>query len=142
MPPARKSDKELLAALEASMGNVSAAARALGYTRRRVEQRIAKSPQLQEARNDLRESMTDNAESALNRAILQGEAWAVCFYLKCQGKKRGYIERTEVQQETRVTVSSMESMTDDELVAIVREEQTSRGGRRVAEEEAQPNRPD
>lgn len=142
MPPARKSDKELLAALEASMGNVSAAARALGYTRRRVEQRIAKSPLLQEARNDLRESMTDNAESALNRAILLGEAWAVCFYLKCQGKKRGYIERTEVQQETRVTVSSMESMTDDELVAIVREEQASRGGRRVAEEEAKPNRPD
>jgi len=136
MPQARKTDKQLLAALEASMGNVSAAARALGYTRRRVEQRIAKSPKLQEAKNDLRESMTDNAESALNRAILQGEAWAVCFYLKCQAKNRGYVERTEVQQTTKVTVSSLESMTDDELVAIVREEQAGRSSKPVTPEEA------
>jgi hypothetical protein len=27
--------------------------------------------------------------------VLAGEPWAVCFYLKCQAKDRGYIERTE-----------------------------------------------
>jgi len=39
--------------------------------------------------------MCDNAESALNRAVINGEAWAVCFTLKTQGKDRGYIERTQ-----------------------------------------------
>lgn len=38
----------------------------------------------------------DVAESALWRAILEGESWAVCFYLKTQGKARGYVERQEV----------------------------------------------
>lgn len=41
--------------------------------------------------------MCDNAESALNRAVINGEAWAVCFTLKTQAKDRGYVER--VQQE-------------------------------------------
>jgi len=39
--------------------------------------------------------MLDNAESVLYKAVLNGEAWAVCFFLKCQGKSRGYIERQE-----------------------------------------------
>ena len=37
----------------------------------------------------------DLAESALKRAVLAGEGWAVCFALKCQGKNRGYVERVE-----------------------------------------------
>jgi hypothetical protein len=28
--------------------------------------------------------------------VLKGEAWAVCFFLKCQARERGYVERTEV----------------------------------------------
>jgi hypothetical protein len=42
-----------------------------------------------------RERMTDVAEMALFDAIKEGEGWAVCFYLKTQGKERGYIERHE-----------------------------------------------
>jgi hypothetical protein len=40
--------------------------------------------------------MKDNAESALYSAVLGGEAWAVCFYLKTQAKDRGYVERQEM----------------------------------------------
>jgi hypothetical protein len=42
-----------------------------------------------------RASVTDMAEAALFKAINEGQAWAVCFYLKTQGKDRGYIERVE-----------------------------------------------
>ena len=130
----KKSDKQLAKGLEAAMGNVSVAARALGYSRSGLHLRISESKYLQEIQKDLRESMTDNAESSLNRAILGGEGWAVCFYLKCQGKDRGYVERQEVHQETKLTLSSpLEGMSDDELAAIIRDEQDRRGGGPVAE---------
>lgn len=131
----KKTDKLIAKGLEAAMGNVSAAAKALGYSRSGLHLRISESPYLQQVQKDLRESMTDNAESSLNRAILGGEAWAVCFYLKCLGKDRGYVERTEIQQETKLTINSpLEGMSDDELGNLIREEQARRGGGPVAPE--------
>ena len=130
----KKSDKQLAKGLEAAMGNVSVAARALNYSRCGLIYRIANSEYLQQIQKDLREAMTDNAESSLNRAILGGEGWAVCFYLKCQGKSRGYVERQEIYQETRLTINSpLEGMSDDELAAIIRDEQNRRSGGNATE---------
>jgi len=78
-------------------GNVSAAARSLGVTRNWLDRLISRSDALKQIVHDARQSMCDNAESALNRAVINGEAWAVCFTLKTQAKDRGYVER--VQQE-------------------------------------------
>jgi len=39
--------------------------------------------------------MLDMAESSLYRRVLAGDSCAVCFFLKTQGRKRGYIERGE-----------------------------------------------
>ena len=36
----------------------------------------------------------------LHKQIKKGNTTGTIFYLKTKGKKRGYIERTEVQQET------------------------------------------
>lgn len=132
----RKPDKMIAKALEAAMGNISVAARAMGYSRSNLHLRIHKSPALQQMMRDQRETMTDNAESSLNRAILGGEGWAVCFYLKCQGKARGYVERQEIHQETKLTLSSnMEGLSDAELEAIVRgvREAGGSGGATAAE---------
>jgi len=82
--------------IEPTKGNVAAIARALGTSRGTVWNRIQSSPALQALLADARETMLDNAESALYRAVLAGEAWAVCFFLKTQGKSRGYVERQEV----------------------------------------------
>lgn len=86
---------ELAAKLRELNGNQAAVGRAYGVTRQAVSKAVAQHPEAQEAARDARESMIDNAESALYRAILAGEAWAVCFFLKTQGKARGYVERTE-----------------------------------------------
>jgi len=43
-----------------------------------------------------RERRIDIAETALDRAVIEGEAWAVCFTLKCIAKDRGYVERQEI----------------------------------------------
>lgn len=63
--------------------------------RHTLHKTISKSDQLQQVVHDARQSMCDNAESALNRAVINGEAWAVCFTLKTQAKDRGYVERTQ-----------------------------------------------
>jgi predicted transcriptional regulator len=86
---------EYAQALREAKGMVSIAARRLGVSRQAVNQRISKHPTLREARDDAREEMTDVAELRLYERIQAGEAWAVCFYLKTQGKERGYVERTE-----------------------------------------------
>ena len=45
---------------------------------------------------DLREGMKDEAEGMLHKAVLQGEPWAVKFYLLTQAKDSGYSTRTEL----------------------------------------------
>lgn len=115
----RLSNKAIATALKASQGNVSAAARALSSTRMTLHRRIQASYELQEILSDARESMLDNAESALSRAVLNMEAWAICFLLKTQGKSRGYVERSEIKTESKVAlVNNPEELTDHELTII------------------------
>lgn len=90
-------NSELVAAALADMqGNVAAVAKRFGVHRSSVQELIDKRPALQRVLSDARDGMLDHAESSLYRAVIAGEAWAVCFFLKTQGKKRGYIERNEV----------------------------------------------
>jgi hypothetical protein len=46
--------------------------------------------------DDINEQMLDFAESKLQGAIEAGASWAVCFFLKCKGKARGWVERQEL----------------------------------------------
>ena len=87
---------EIEQALRDTKGMVSVAAKKLGFTRAALYERIQRSDRLKEVVGDEREAMTDTAELALHRAIVNGEAWATCFYLKTQGKSRGYVERQEL----------------------------------------------
>lgn len=82
-------------ALREYQGNQAAVARAFGVNRSAICKRIKKCPKLQAVSTEAKETMKDHAESSLQRAILAGEAWAVCFYLKTQARDRGYIERAE-----------------------------------------------
>ena len=77
-------------------GNVSAIARELKITRGTLHNNIQASPELKSLLADERERMLDNAEDKLGQAVDSGEAWAVCFTLKTQGKERGYTERNEL----------------------------------------------
>lgn len=92
----KRLDAQILKALEKSRGLVARAARALKMTPRAIYYRLEQNPALAEALNDIREVRLDDAEFELSKAIDRGEAWAVCFYLKTIGRKRGFIERQEV----------------------------------------------
>jgi len=88
--------QEIIDALEVSRGLIAPAARNLGCSRDTIRKYLAEYPEVAKAKADMREAVTDSAESSLYRAIEDREAWAVCFYLKTQAKDRGYAERAEV----------------------------------------------
>ncbi len=105
---------DIMDALKKYKGNISWAARALGCDRSTIYRRIEKSPTLQKAVEDERESMIDLAESSLLRAVNDGEAWAVSLTLKTIGKNRGYVERTETSVSGGIGVTIVDDVgTDD-----------------------------
>lgn len=100
--------------IERHRGNVKAMADELGVSRRTVDRRINESVKLQEALRQSRQTMIDNAESVLYNKVLAGNMTAVIFFLKTQGKNRGYTER----REERVMNIDVTQLTDDQLRRI------------------------
>lgn len=91
-------------------GNMAAVARKFGVVRSAVSMFVERHPTLKDVVRDCRESLKDDAESSLRRALLAGEAWAVCFYLKCQAKDRGYVERSELTGKDGDDLAPVESI--------------------------------
>jgi len=91
--------KTIEKAIKAKRGNISAAAKSLDVSRTALYERINKSELLQNALIESRETMLDNAETALYDDALAGNTTALIFFLKTQGKTRGYTERHEVTGE-------------------------------------------
>ena len=65
-----------------------------------ISHRIAKSEKLQRIREEIQESYLDFTESQLIKKIGKGDLGAICFYLKCKGKGRGYIEKQQIEHST------------------------------------------
>lgn len=86
---------EIIRAIRANKGMVSHAAKSLGTSRSTLKRYVDTYPEVQEAVYEAREDMGDTAEGKLFEAILNGEPWAITFYLKTQHKARGYIERSQ-----------------------------------------------
>jgi hypothetical protein len=95
--PYRKyTQEQIIGALEQSKGMIAPAARALGCDRNTIKRYMKEYTAIAQAIADEREHTTDRAELKLYEAIECGEAWAICFYLKCMAKDRGYIEKAEI----------------------------------------------
>jgi transposase-like protein len=95
--PYRKyTPQQIVDALIESKGLIAPAARALGCSRDTIRSYLEEYTAVGQAKLDQREAVTDMAENSLYEAIRRGEAWAVCFYLKCMAKDRGYVERAEL----------------------------------------------
>ena len=89
-----------LEAIEKNAGLVSGVARDLKVSVQAVYQRKEKNKKIKDAFESAIEENLDLAESKLVEAIGSREAWAICFYLKCKGKGRGYIETQKHEIET------------------------------------------
>lgn len=108
---------ELVRQIEYAKGNVATVARFFGVSRRTIYRRIKESTNAQSALQDARDTAVDDAESVLYQKAMDGEAWAVCFLLKTQGKSRGYVERTEYasKDDQPFTVKVIQGVSTDDL---------------------------
>ncbi len=93
----RITDAKIAAALKRNAGKVTLAAKSLHCSHAIIYRRMNNNPKLKAIQDFEVESLVDLAESKLKEAVGKGESWAICFALKCQGKKRGYIEKQAIE---------------------------------------------
>ncbi len=77
-------------------GNVSVAAKRIGLSRQQLYKCIEADPVIAKGKAEGLNKRLDFAESQLEKNILAGKEASIFFFLKCQGKVRGYIERQEI----------------------------------------------
>jgi hypothetical protein len=87
--------KQIIEALENTAGFKTYAAKNLGCSYQTILNYFERYPDLEDTLTHIRERKLDLAEHQLVKAIDRGEPWAIKYYLKYQGKMRGYIERQE-----------------------------------------------
>lgn len=107
----RHSDAQVIAALQASAGVMAHAARKLGIGRSMMFRRVHENEKIKAAWEEAKETNIDLAETKLMQAIQNGELPAIFFFLKCQGKHRGYVERKEY--DANVNVRALPPIEDD-----------------------------
>jgi hypothetical protein len=88
--------KALLEALEKSLGIVTTACKKVGIGRTTYYDWYNTDPEFKAKVDDLKNVALDFAESQLHKQIQDNSTSATIFYLKTQGKKRGYVERQEL----------------------------------------------
>lgn len=90
-----KKDKDaFLTVLERNGGNIHDACKSVGVSRRTIYKWKDSEDWFKERVEDIREISIDNVESALYKSAIEGNTTAQIFYLKTQGKSRGYIEQS------------------------------------------------
>lgn len=108
----RLKQNEVFIALTATTGNIAAAARRLGATRDGLWKFVERHPRLLQLTKDFRESIVDNAESAFNRAVVTEQPWAIQFALRTIGRRRGYVDRQEIQHVEPIQIEIAEEIVD------------------------------
>ena len=86
----------MLEALEKSLGVVTTAAKSVGIDRSTHYKWLESDAEYKAAVEALADVALDFAESQLHKQIQNGEVSSTIFYLKTKGKRRGYIERSEM----------------------------------------------
>ncbi|MFS6568023.1 helix-turn-helix domain-containing protein, partial [Staphylococcus aureus] len=99
--------EEIGVALEEARGNVAAVARQFGVKRQTMWKFVEDNPELKSITVDCREAMKDDAESSLFSAVNGGNAWAVCFFLNCQAKERGYVEVLKAETDSNASPTDL-----------------------------------
>ena len=95
----QRKDK-VLKELVKSHGVVTEACNKAGVSRAQFYRWWNADDKFREECDDIQEQAVDFVESALFKQIKEGNITGQIFYLKTKGKHRGYVEKTQIQQET------------------------------------------
>jgi len=88
--------KAMIEALEKSLGIVTTACKSVGISRETHYRWLREDEEYRKQVEDISDVALDFAESQLHKQIQNGEVSSTIFYLKTKGKKRGYIEKQEM----------------------------------------------
>jgi len=109
----------ILAAIESTHGGTPMEiAKATGLKYDAVYRQLQRSPELRQAQQMARESLTDIAETHHAAAVRAGDDKHVLFRLKTQGKDRGYTERRETEA-THTHVHALDRASTQDLLAAL-----------------------
>ena len=101
----------MIEALEKSLGIVTTAAKAVGISRNTHYEWMKDDEAYKTGVDSIGDIALDFAESKLHKSIENGSDTATIFYLKTKGKKRGYIERQEIEHSGDMSITWQESKT-------------------------------
>jgi hypothetical protein len=100
--------KAMINALEKSLGIVTSACKAVGIARETHYRWMREDEEYSESVKSIEDIALDFAESQLHKQISNGEVSSTIFFLKTKGKRRGYIERQEIDSNiapVQITIS-------------------------------------
>jgi hypothetical protein len=97
----QQNKKALLKALEKSMGIVSKACQIVNLDRSTFYKYYNEDEQFAEDVDNMQDYVLDFAESKLLENIKDKKETSIIFYLKTKGRKRGYIEKQDVDVTTK-----------------------------------------
>lgn len=95
------SKRAMLVALEKSLGIVTTACKQVDIARQTHYEWMQEDENYRIAVEAVAELVIDFVESKFQQQIAKGDTTACIFYLKTKAKKRGYIERTEIDHSIR-----------------------------------------
>lgn len=103
--------KAMIEALEKSLGIVTTACKMVGICRSSHYDWYNSDMEYKEAVDGIADLTLDFVESKLHKQIEKGEVSSTIFYLKTKGKKRGYIEKQEIEHTGNMQVTWNEEKT-------------------------------
>lgn len=110
--------KKLFEAMQKSLGIVTHACKIVGVDRGTFYHYYNEDPEFKAQIDDIKNETLDFVEGKLLKKINQEDTACIIFYLKTQGKNRGYVERVEneitMQQPVIIDWTGNESNTDTE----------------------------
>jgi hypothetical protein len=118
--PLKYKPHQMVQALNETRGMIYLAAERLGCEADTIYSYAKRYASVKEAITRHRGRTTDIAELKLYQAITEGEPWAVQFYLKTQGRDRGYVEKIDVTIQVQQAVAKVAKefdMTPEDLLA-------------------------
>ena len=95
--PKKFTAEEVATAITDAKGILAQAARVLGCTRSTVGNYMESFATVKAAFEEANETTIDFVESQLLKNVNRGDTASIIFFLKTKGKKRGYVERQEIE---------------------------------------------
>lgn len=114
--------KNLLEALEKSLGIVTTACKIVGCARSTFYKYYKDDQDFRASVDELENLTLDFVESKLHKQIENDNTTATIFYLKTKGKKRGYVERKEVEMTAEVSTSKLSNEARKKIDDILNDE--------------------